>query len=106
MVEEQVAHTINPGLLHNANKISYLGKEVNENDVKVGDVILFGTRNGNKHRAFHAGIIYDIEGEIKVIHCISKGVHITEDFDQYWRSRVMMFTNIIDNPENNQLTQK
>ena len=92
-------------LPHNANKISYLGKEVNEMNAKVGDVILFGSRNGDKHKAYHAGIIYNTEGEIKVIHCISKGVHISDNFDQYWKSRVMMITNILDYPENNELTQ-
>lgn len=94
-------------LPHNANKISYIGKEVTEDQAQVGDVILFGSRDGDKHRAYHAGIIYDnTDGEIKVIHCISKGVHISDNYNDYWKSRVMLITNIIDNEVITGLSQK
>lgn len=94
-------------LPHNANKISYLGQEVSQQDAKTGDVILFGSRNGDKHNAYHAGIVYENDqGELQVIHCVSKGVHITTDFDVYWKSRVMMITNILDHHDDENLSQK
>jgi cell wall-associated NlpC family hydrolase len=84
-------------LPHNANKISYLGTEVNEKDAQPGDIILFGTRKGKEHRAYHAGIIYENKnGQIRVIHCVSKGVNISTNYDSYWKSRAMMITNVMD----------
>ncbi len=92
-----VYNSVGLKLPHNANKISYLGKEVNVENAKVGDVILFGSRKGKKHNAFHAGIIHNIEGgDIQVIHCVSQGVHICEDFDLYWKDQLMMIVNIVD----------
>ena len=54
---------------------------------------------------YHAGVIYENNGEIKVVHSISKGVHITTDYNAYWKQRVIFIKNIIDYPENNELTQ-
>jgi len=84
-------------LPHNANKMSYLGKEVSENEAQPGDIILFGTRNGAEHRAYHAGVIFEnSNGQIRVIHCVSKGVNISTNYDSYWKSRTMMITNVMD----------
>jgi hypothetical protein len=94
-------------LPHNANQISYLGKEVDEEHAKAGDLILFGTREGIHHRASHVGIIYDIlDGELQVIQCVSKGVNICDNFDSYWKSRVMLITNILDSNAADELSQK
>ena len=91
---------------HNANKISHLGKEINERDVKPGDLVLFGSKTADKHRAYHIGIIYEsINGQIKVIHATSKGVNISNNFDSYWKSRVMSFVNIVDAQPSNELSQ-
>jgi cell wall-associated NlpC family hydrolase len=92
-------------LPHNANKISYLGKKVSERNAQTGDVVLFGSKNEKGHHASHAGVIYENNGEIKVVHSISKGVHITTDYNAYWKQRVIFIKNIIDYPENNELTQ-
>jgi cell wall-associated NlpC family hydrolase len=92
-------------LPHNANKISYLGKEVSERNAQTGDVVLFGSKSKKGHHASHAGVIYENNGEIKVVHSISKGVHITTDYNAYWKQRVIFIKNIIDYPENNELTQ-
>tara|TARA_B100001287_G_scaffold71518_1_gene59070 strand:+ start:353 stop:1294 length:942 start_codon:yes stop_codon:yes gene_type:complete len=95
-------------LPHNANKIAHLGKEVSEKSAQTGDVILFGSKSKNGFRAYHSGIIYENEkGEIKLIHSISKGVHITSDYDRYWKERTLFIKNIIDFPKlNNELTLK
>ena len=92
-------------LPHNANKISYLGKEVSERNAQTGDVVLFGSKSKKGHHASHAGVIYENNGEIKVVHSISKGVHITTDYNVYWKQRVIFIKNIIDYPANNELTQ-
>jgi cell wall-associated NlpC family hydrolase len=93
-------------LPHNANRISYLGKEISESKAQTGDVILFGTRTAKGHRAYHAGIIYENRaGQIKIIHCISKGVHITSDYDKYWKSRKMLITNVLDYPSKLEVSQ-
>ena len=94
-------------LPHNANKISYLGQEVSENAAQTGDVILFGTRSSKGHRAYHAGIVFENQdGKLKIIHCISKGVHITTDYDRYWKSRKLLITNVLDYPLNKEVSQK
>tara|TARA_B110000285_G_C15066214_1_gene585275 strand:+ start:449 stop:1387 length:939 start_codon:yes stop_codon:yes gene_type:complete len=92
-------------LPHNADKISYLGKEVSEKNARTGDVVLFGSKSNKGHHASHAGIIYENNGEIKVIHSISKGVHITTDYNTYWKQRVIFIKNIIDYPTKNELLQ-
>ena len=95
-------------LPHNANKIAHLGKEVSEKSAQTGDVILFGSRNEKGFRAYHSGLIYENENsDIKLIHSITKGVHITLDYDRYWKERTLFIKNIIDFPKlNNDLTIK
>ena len=95
-------------LPHNATKIAHLGKEVSGKSAQTGDVILFGSKNENGFRAYHSGIIYENEnGEIKLIHSITKGVHITSDYDRYWKERTLFIKNIIDYPKlSNELTLK
>lgn len=91
-------------LPHNANKISYLGKRVSEKNAKTGDIILFGYTNEKGHHAYHAGIIYENkEGVIKLIHSITSGVHITSDYENYWKDRTLFIRNLIDYPENKEL---
>jgi len=86
-------------LPHNANKISFLGKHVSEKNAKTGDIILFGSKNEKGHHAYHTGIIYENNnGEIKIIHSISKGVHISSDYGKYWKERTLFITNVIDYP--------
>ena len=94
-------------LPHNANKISYLGKRVSEKNAKTGDIILFGHTNEKGHHAYHAGIIYENkDGSIKLIHSITTGVHITSDYENYWKERTLFIRNLIDYPENNELVNK
>lgn len=98
---------VNIKLPHNANKISYLGKKVSEKNAKTGDIILFGHTNEKGHHAYHAGIIYENkEGEIKLIHSITSGVHVTSDYENYWKERTLFIRNLIDYPENNELVNK
>jgi probable lipoprotein NlpC len=86
-------------LPHNANRISYLGKKISEKYAKTGDIILFGRKNDKGYHAYHTGIIYENNnGEIKVIHSISKGVHISSDYGKYWKERTLFITNVIDYP--------
>jgi len=93
-------------LPHNANKISYLGQEISEEKAQTGDIILFGSRNENGHHAYHVGIIYEnINGNIKVIHSISKGVNISSDYTSYWKERKLMIINVLDYPLNNEVSQ-
>ena len=91
-------------LPHNADKISYLGKKVSDKNAKTGDIILFGYKNEKGHHAYHAGIIYENnEGVIKLIHSITSGVHVTSDYENYWKEKTLFIRNLIDYPENNEL---
>jgi cell wall-associated NlpC family hydrolase len=94
-------------LPHNADKISYLGEKVSEKNAKTGDIILFGYTNEKGHHAYHAGIIYEnIDGIIKLIHSITSGVHVTSDYENYWKERTLFIRNLIDFPLNDELVNK
>lgn len=75
-------------LPHNAHQQSKLGKTIPLKKAKAGDLIYFG-----KTKAFHAAMIFkNNEGEIELIHCVSRGVDHQpfEDVNtQYWLQRVL-----------------
>lgn len=76
---------MNINLPHNAHLISKLGKEINMDEIKSGDLLCFGSRN----RIYHIGIFYENNNKPSVIHCISKGVKIDDDIQwDYWKKKI------------------
>jgi len=81
-------------LPHNAQKQSNLeGFNKSITEAAPGDLIFFGSRNGNKHHTVHAGIVYTVyEEDIEVIHCVSGGVSIdgrNSSWEHYWKDKVL-----------------
>ena len=79
---------------HNAQMQSDLtGNHLKLENLKPGDLIFFGSWNGNKQRTVHAGIVFDKQGDdITVIHCVSGGVSIEgkdSSWDRYWVNRFL-----------------
>lgn len=79
---------------HNAQMQSDLSKNRTDlNQLKPGDLVFFGSWNGQKQRTIHAGIIFGKEGEeITVIHCVNGGVKIEgkeSSWDRYWINYVL-----------------
>ncbi len=102
---QYVYHQIGIELPHNAQMQSDLTtKHVSLNELKPGDLVFFGSWNGEKQRTIHAGIIFNkIGDDITVIHCVSGGVSIEgkdSSWDRYWINRVLFGISM------NQLAQK
>lgn len=81
-------------LPHNAHMQSKLkGDNKTLEEAKPGDLIFFGSKNGTSYRTQHTGIIHSIENnEIKVIHCVSRGVSIdgkNSSWENYWKEKVL-----------------
>lgn len=79
---------------HNAQMQSDLSnKRTSLKDLQPGDLVFFGSWNGDKPRTIHAGIIFNKVGnDITVIHCVSGGVSIEgkdSSWDRYWVDRVL-----------------
>lgn len=79
---------------HNANMQSHLSSiQKPLTELKPGDLVFFGGRNGNQHQTFHAGIIFDKnDDEFTVIHCVNGGVKIegeNSSWDRYWIDKVL-----------------
>ena len=84
---------------HNAQLQSKLGEKVTLKNAKPGDLIFFGSRNGDSYHAVHAGIVYaNNDGKLDIIHCVSGGVHISpagcED-NKYWLGRTLFVKRVI-----------
>ena len=91
---QYVYKSVGINIPHNANMQSNLTSDIVElNNLKPGDLIFFGSTKGNSHRAIHAGIIFDKQGDqLTVIHCVSGGVSIegvNSSWDRYWIDRVL-----------------
>jgi len=91
-------------LPHSAQKQSELIKNRKKlEDALPGDLIFFGSRNGNKIYTQHAGIIYSTDGDnIEVVHCVSNGVNIEgkdSSWDRYWINEVLFVVDVIANKE-------
>lgn len=84
-------------LPHNAHLISKLGKEIPKEDANIGDVVLFGSRNGNNYRVSHAGMVYKTGEDFTVIHCVSGGVKVAlHDWNSHWQKNMLFVKKLID----------
>jgi cell wall-associated NlpC family hydrolase len=83
---QYVYKSVGIDLPHNANMQFKLGKKVEIENAKAGDLIFFG-----KSRAYHAAMIYKSQnGDIELIHCVSGGVQHQAKNDTntiYWLER-------------------
>lgn len=74
------------------------GVTLSAQEAKPGDIIFFGQRTKNGWKTQHAGIFMGNEnGEMKVIHCSSRGVIIdgnNSSWDSYWKDRVLFIKQI------------
>lgn len=88
-------------LPHNAHMQSNLsGEQVTLEEAQPGDLIFFGSSYDGGHRTQHAGIFHSREnGEVKVIHCVSRGVSIdgnNSSWEHYWKERVLFVKRLPD----------
>lgn len=88
-------------LPHNAHMQSMLeGKVIALEDAQPGDIIIFGSRYDGGHRTQHAGIFHSrVNGEVRVIHCVSRGVSIdgnNSSWEHYWKERVLFVKRLPD----------
>jgi len=76
------------------------GQTITAQEAKPGDIIFFGHRTKNGWKTQHSGIFIGTEnGEIKVIHCSSRGVIIdgnNSSWDSYWKDRILFIKRIAD----------
>ena len=91
---QYVYKTVGIDLPHNAHKQSVLSTQQKSLDeLEPGDLIFFGSWNGNRPRTGHAGIVYRKNGnKVTVIHCVSGGVKIegeNSSWDRYWIDKVL-----------------
>ncbi|NOR87677.1 MAG: hypothetical protein GQ527_08720 [Bacteroidales bacterium] len=74
---------------HNANLQYKIGDTIDLSEAQPGDLIFFGSGS----RAVHAGLIYsNIDGEIELVHCASRGVTHDTSYDEntkYWLKQVL-----------------
>lgn len=88
-------------LPHNAHLQSMLtSKRITIAEAQPGDLIFFGSSHAGGHRTQHAGIFHSrVGGEVKVIHCVSRGVSIdgnNSSWEHYWRERVLFVQRLED----------
>jgi cell wall-associated NlpC family hydrolase len=93
--------TIGINLPHNAQKqaLLKLGEEQTFEETKPGDLVFFGSRNGEQVRVVHAAILFEKEPDsVKVIHCVSGGVSIdgeNSSWEYHWKDRVLFSRSIL-----------
>ncbi len=72
------------------------GEEIDEKDIKPGDLLFFATSGGTK--VSHVGIVHDIgnDGEVKFIHAsTSKGVMISSLNEKYWNKAYLFARRVL-----------
>lgn len=84
-------------LPHSARMIADSGQHVTRENLQPGDVVAFGSiKSDGKPNVYHIGIVYQVEGELKVIHSVSRGVIIDSlEPDQYWHKNILFFRKLI-----------
>ncbi len=93
--------TVGIELPHNAQMQALLdqGKEQTFEEAQPGDLLFFGSRNGNQIRVVHAAILFEKEPDsTKVIHCVSGGVSIDGDnssWEHHWKDRVLFSRSLL-----------
>jgi cell wall-associated NlpC family hydrolase len=84
---------------HGAKDQSELGRPVNREDLKQGDLVFFGKRyETGRCKIDHVAIVHDADKDkLVVIHCTSKGVNVQEmKANEYWAKKILFYRNIID----------
>ena len=85
---------------HNAHKQSLIeGQNKSLTEAEPGDLVFFGSQYNNTHSTVHAGIIYSIDDDIRVIHCVSNGVSIdgkNSSWEHYWKDKVLFVKSLVD----------
>ena len=79
-----------------SSDIALEGKEINEKDIKPGDLVFFATAGGSK--VSHVGIVHTInaDGEITFIHAsTSKGVIISSLNEKYWNKAYLFARRVL-----------
>lgn len=99
-----VYKSIGVTLPHSAQKQSELiKKRKNLSEAIPGDLIFFGSQDGQRVYTKHAGIIYSIDGnDIEVVHCVSNGVNIEgkdSSWDRYWINEVLFVVDVLSNSD-------
>lgn len=76
------------------------GIEKTFEDAQPGDLLFFGSRNGDSFNVSHAGILFEKEPDsTKVIHCVSSGVSIDGDnssWEYYWKDKVLFARSLLN----------
>jgi cell wall-associated NlpC family hydrolase len=92
-----VAHHFNIAVPRTAAEFATIGSEVNLEDAKTGDLVLFKGSNAKKRRIGHIGIVTDnADGHLNFIQSSSghkKGVHISE-LQGYYKTRLVKIIRI------------
>lgn len=85
-------------LPHKASMIADSGVSIKKEKIKPGDVVAFGSKRSNgQHHVYHIGIVYQTEGELKVIHSVSRGVIIDPLGEgAYWNKNILFFRKLIE----------
>jgi probable lipoprotein NlpC len=84
---------------HGAKDQSELGRQVNREELKQGDLVFFGKRyETGRCKIDHVAIVHETDKDkLVVIHCTSKGVNIQEmKPNEYWAKKILFYRNIID----------
>jgi hypothetical protein len=79
-------------------EIAEKGRPIGEQQLKIGDLILFKGANLNDPTPNHVGMVFSVKGkEVKFIHAsTSKGISINSLTDGYYKSRLLRFRRIFD----------
>jgi probable lipoprotein NlpC len=94
-VMRKFGHSFN----HGAKDQSELGRQVNREELKQGDLVFFGKRyETGRCKIDHVAIVHNVnKDKLVVIHCTSKGVNIQEmKPSEYWAKKILFYRNIID----------
>jgi cell wall-associated NlpC family hydrolase len=89
-------------LPHNAQMQALLKEGIQKSfeQAQPGDLVFFGSKNGENIRVAHAAIIFEKEPDsTKVIHCVSNGVSIDGDnssWEYYWKDKVLFTKSLLN----------
>lgn len=96
-----VYNSVGIELPHNAQMQALL-KEGTQNSfeqAQPGDLVFFGSRDGDNIRVAHAAIIFEKEPDsTKVIHCVSNGVSIdgeNSSWEHYWKDKILFTKSLL-----------
>ncbi|MFL5728191.1 MAG: C40 family peptidase, partial [Cytophagaceae bacterium] len=84
---------------HGAKDQSELGRAVERESLKSGDLVFFGKKyDTGRYKIDHVGIVHTVDKDkLIVIHCTSRGVNVQEmKAGEYWSRKILFYRNIID----------